>query len=84
MPRYHFNVYDGHAEIDQDGTALPDIYAARAEAMRLAGGIIADAGARADLGEDWRFEVTDANGLILFRMDFIVAEIAATARKKQD
>ena len=84
MPRYYFHVYDGHAEIDRDGTELPDIKAARAEALRLAGGIIADAGARADLGEDWRFEVTDAAGLILFRLDFIVAETAATARNPSE
>ena len=35
----------------------------------------------ADLGEDWHIEVRDDTGLILFRMDFVVAETAATGRK---
>ena len=83
MPRYHFNVYDGHAEMDVDGTELPDIDAARADALRLAGAIIADAGARADLGEEWRVEVTDDTGLMLFRMDFVVADAPAVRQKSR-
>ena len=80
MPRYFFHVHDGTVMRDRDGTELPDLQTARAEALMLAGKIIGDAGARRDLGEEWVIEVTDETGLILFRMDFVVAESAATGR----
>ena len=37
MPRYFFNVYDGHSSLDQDGVEFPDIYKAQNGAIRLAG-----------------------------------------------
>ena len=78
MPRFHFNVYDGVSDIDKEGVELPDWEAARAEAVRVAGQIIKDGAKRIALGEDWRLEVTDHKGLILFRMDFNIMETAAT------
>lgn len=80
MPRYHFNIHDGHSEIDRDGTELPDIQTARSEALQLAGTIISDAGRRVEFGEDWRVEVTDDSGLVLFRMDFVVVESPAVSK----
>ena len=74
MPRYHFKVMDGHSEIDHDGTELPDVLSARIEALRLAGEIIKDAAHLASLGSDWRVEVTDDRGLMLFRMGFVVMD----------
>ena len=53
MPRFHFNVQDGRSDVDQDGTELRDVPAARAEALRLAGAIIDDAGRRGDLRMDF-------------------------------
>jgi hypothetical protein len=35
MPRYYFNATDVYAQRDRNGTALPDISAARIEAVRL-------------------------------------------------
>ena len=58
MPRYHFNVYEGRNDVDVDGHELPDIQAARAEALQLAGEIIRDDAQRAGLGREWRIEVT--------------------------
>lgn len=81
MPRYHFHLHDGVDRPDAEGTELAGIEAARAEALRLAGEIIRDAGVRADLGEEWRVTVTDDAGLTLFIMDFLVAESPATARR---
>ena len=81
MSRYYFNVQDGRSDIDRDGTELPDVQSARSEALRLAGAIIDDAGRRGDLGEEWRVEVTDDTGLMLFRMDFIVVESAAVPKR---
>ena len=80
MPRYHFNVYDGSGYLDQDGTALPDRQAARLAAIWLAGEISNDEAARVALGEDWRREVTDATGLVLFQMTFLVVEAPAMLR----
>ncbi len=77
MPRYYFHVHDGFTRMDAEGSELPNLQAARAEALKRAGAIIADAGARADFGEEWRLEVTDHTGLMLFRMDFVVAESPA-------
>ena len=77
MPRYHFNVYDGHSEIDTEGTDLLDWQHARREAVRLAGAILANEADKLLLGEEWRLEVADPTGLILFRLDFSFHESAA-------
>ena len=77
MPRYHFNVFDGISSIDEGGSELADLVTARYEAIRLAGNIVADDAQRMKLGEDWRMEVTDDVGLLLFRLDFTVVETPA-------
>lgn len=74
MPRYHFNICDGVCLPDPDGTELPDWQAARLEAVRRAGEILKDAPQSVALGEDWRIEVTDSTGLILFQMTFLMVE----------
>ena len=77
MPRYHFNIYDGITSIDRDGTELPDVQSARREAMILAGAVIEDSAKISKLGEEWRMEVTDDTGLLLFRLDFMVSQAPA-------
>ena len=42
MPRYFFHVHDGASSLDQEGTELPDIYTAQAEAIRTSGEILRD------------------------------------------
>ena len=74
MPRYRFNIDDGYAAPDIDGTELPSRQAARREAIRLAGALLEQEGERLRLGEDWCMEVTDDRGLILFRLEFTVLE----------
>jgi hypothetical protein len=74
MPRYHFNVHDGAPMLDAEGTELPDWQAARLEAIRRASDILKHEADRIALGEDWRIEVTDRTGLILFQMTFLVIE----------
>lgn len=80
MPRYHFNVYDGVRLRDDEGTELPDWQAARLEAIRRAGDILKDDAQRIAVGEDWRIEVTDSTGLILFQMAFLMVESPAVLR----
>jgi hypothetical protein len=77
MPRYHFNVQDGHSSPDHEGTELPDVQAARWEAVTMAGTMIEDAGKRARLHDEWRMAVIDEAGLVLFRLDFAVSESPA-------
>ena len=80
MPRYHYNVHDGRSTIDAVGTELPDLMAARREAIRTAGRILDDEARREALGEDWCMEVTDDHGLLLFRLDFHVTDAPAISR----
>lgn len=80
MPRFHFNIYDGVNLLDPTGTELPGWDEARSEAVRLAGDVLKDSAHRIALGEDWRMEVTDDTGLILFRLDFSVLEAPVVRR----
>lgn len=80
MPRFHFNVYDGKSAIDTEGTELPDWQVAQIEAVRLAGEILKDDAQRVVLGEDWRIEVTDQTGLVLFQLTFQVITSPAVAQ----
>ncbi|KAB1069872.1 DUF6894 family protein [Methylobacterium planeticum] len=77
MPRYHFNVHDGRSLLDDDGTELPNTTFARREAIRYAGALLEDEATRLAVGEEWRLEVTDSVGLILFCLNFIVTEAPA-------
>jgi hypothetical protein len=72
MPQYHFNVYDGIQLLDEKGVELPDTNFARREAIRYAGTLLEDGAAKDSLGNEWRMEVTDKVGLVLFRLDFLL------------
>lgn len=74
MPRYHFNVHDGVRVPDTDGTELPDWQTARLEAVRRAGEVLKVDAKSVAFDDDWRIEVTDGTGLILFQMIFLMIE----------
>ena len=74
MPRYFFHVIDGTSVRDEDGTELPDIYVAQAEAIRLSGEVLRDMGARFWDGTEWRLEVADEGGRVLFTLRFSAEE----------
>lgn len=74
MPRFHFNICDGICTLDSEGTELPDWQAARLEAIRRAADVLSREADRIALGEDWRIEVTDHTGLVLFQMSFLMIE----------
>ncbi|WP_286159074.1 hypothetical protein [Methylobacterium sp. Leaf456] len=70
-------MHDGRSIIDTDVLELADRAQARRMAIRLTGQFL---GEEADLvarGKEWRMEVTDGQGLILFRLDFVVTNAAA-------
>ena len=66
MPRYFFNVHDGHSQLDKDGTDLAGPDEAHAMAMRLAGEIFRDEAERMVLGTAWRVAVLDEAGKSVF------------------
>ena len=74
MPRYHFNVHDGVEIPDDVGIDLPDLSSARREAMKYAGVLLDEAEDRESLGEEWRLDVTDDSGTVLFSLNFVVRE----------
>ena len=74
MPRYFFNVYDGLSVLDQDGTVLPDIYSAQGQAIRTSGEILRDMGESFWDGTEWRMEVANERGEILFVLKFSAEE----------
>lgn len=74
MPRYFFNVHDGTSILDEEGTELPDIYTAQAQAIRTSGEILRDLGARLWDGAEWRVEVANERGEVLFVLRFSAEE----------
>lgn len=69
MPHFRFNVYDGVALPDLSGRDFADLAEAQAEALRLAGELMRDGATARRLGGDWRIEVADETGRVLFRLD---------------
>ncbi len=80
MPRYKFHVYDGRVDVKPDEEDLRDSDAARREGIRRAGAtLVLDAHIlRADT--EWRLEVEDEHGLVLYRMDFAITASSAVPR----
>ena len=74
MPRYFFNVHDGSSTIDNEGTELPDIFAAQEEAIHLSGELLREMGGKFWNGEEWSLDVTDETGRILFTLRFTAEE----------
>ena len=75
MPRYFFNVHDGQPPLaqdppDRDGTLLPDLEAARSQAVTLAGEMLKDLDGRFWSGTDWRLRVTDEQGATVCTLRF--------------
>ena len=66
MPRYHFGSVDGHREPDKEGMELSNLEAAKAHAMEYAGDVLKSDPAVLWRHGQWRVEVTDDNGELLF------------------
>jgi len=74
MPRYIFHTFYGYSTRDTEGTELPDISAAQHHAIRTSGEILRDMGARYWGGTEWKLEVTDEQGRVLFVLRFSAEE----------
>ena len=84
MPRYYYNIHDGHTILDDEGVELPDLKAARDLAILNSGEIVTNgAGPAMWAGEPWRMWVTDGpagGGKTLFTLTFSASEGEETAR----
>jgi hypothetical protein len=74
IPRYFFHLYDGYSAPDSEGSELPDVYVAQAEAIRMSGEVLRDMGAKFWDGTEWRMEVADESGRVLFTLRFSAEE----------
>ena len=78
MPRYYFHIEDSRTEIDQVGMELPDLQAAREEAVRAAGELLRNgAGKGLWSGKPWRMWVTQSpppGAKTLFSLRFSATE----------
>ena len=66
MPRYHFNCADGERDYDRDGTDLDNDQQAQAEAVRVAGEVLKHDPKKVWGSGQWRVEVTNDEGVLLF------------------
>jgi hypothetical protein len=77
MPRFHFHLEDGTTFRDEDGTVLPDLEAARINAVKLLGHVMADNAPQFLSTKVWTMRVTDGSDLMLFSVN--VATVDASA-----
>lgn len=69
MPQYFFHSENGERVRDKEGAFLADDGAARIEAIRLAGALIADQPDSLMRSHRWRMLVTDSNEAIIFALE---------------
>ena len=80
MPRFFFHVDNGEFVPDRVGTDLPDVNAARMEAVRAAGEMINDA--KESFWEHltpWLMHVTDVDNRLQFTLEFVAKVPSGTA-----
>lgn len=71
LPRFFFHTDDGVLMADQDGTELPGLEEARAQAVSLAGAMLEDLdGAFWNHAAPWTMHVTDQQSRLLFPLHF--------------
>src|SRR5438309_10442857 len=78
MPTFHFHLDD---QRDRQGLELPDLAAAKCEALEFAARHICDAANAFWDREDWTLTVTNGRGLTLLQLQIVGTESAATSSK---
>jgi len=78
--RFHFNLFDGLTPRDKDGAHLVDLRSASIHAAKLAGAALMRDPERFIDAPEWRIEVTDDTGLLVFDL-FLYATEAPTTLK---
>lgn len=69
MPRYYFDLSGDLDRPDPAGTELIDLASARHEAFLRGATLLSAHDASRPFNEDWRLDVTDEHGFVLFRLD---------------
>ena len=69
MPIFYFHVENGHRALDEDGTDLADVAAARLEGARVLGDLLQDRPSELFETGNLRLRVADQSGLDLFVLD---------------
>jgi hypothetical protein len=70
MPRYFFHIYNDMVAMDQEGTELPDMAAAREHAIEGARSLMAENLLQGRLRLHHRIEVADETGRVLMTIPF--------------
>ncbi|HUD28690.1 MAG TPA: hypothetical protein VMQ93_07450 [Novosphingobium sp.] len=73
MPFYYFHVQDGRDQ-DFEGVELPDLEAARREAIRFAGYLIQQVAENFFVGELWSMQVCNKEGARYMTLEFSVLD----------
>jgi hypothetical protein len=78
MPRYFFHTADGSRDRDLVGTELNNYREARAAAIQYAGDVLSHEPEQLWDDADFRIEVTDETGLMLFTVIMLAIDAPAT------
>ena len=70
MPRYFFDIKDGHDFPDLQGSEWKDLAEARVEAVRYAAEVLKEMPERFWNAEEWTMSVSDHNRALLFTLKF--------------
>ena len=81
MPSYFFHTADGTRDLDREGVELADDAAARKEAIRFAGAVMHDQPEVLWDGRDYRVEVTNTSGDLLFTIVMLSIDAPAAAER---
>jgi hypothetical protein len=79
MSLFHFQVRTDTHVLLAEGVELETMEGARVEAARRIGALLSEHAAQLWVDEDWRMDVTDARGLILFVIQVSALRSAATS-----
>lgn len=74
MPRFYFHVRAGRERLDEEGTELPDLQAARREALRFVGDMLTSEPDDFTLSGMWSLDVADFTGATLYRIRLLGEE----------
>lgn len=78
MPRYQINLRTAERVWDTLAVEKKDIRGLRVELARFVGQMLRDHAEQIWADQDWRVDVTDASGLILYVMHIAATDTAAT------